>query len=211
MRVTAVGELPGALDRLGVSRGRPVIVLVGGAGGMSARHLDLVRDLFGDLMPALVRRGAAVVDGGTDTGVMQSIGEFSCDGVTLVGVAAEGSLGDTPLEPHHVHVLVPGESWGDESPWIAEVASVLAGPNAAVTLLVNGGDVTYVDAEQSIARRRPLIVLAGTGRTADVIASAAAGVVDDPRAAAIAAADLTQVVSVEDFVAVVAAELDRPG
>jgi hypothetical protein len=208
VRVDQVSELADALDQLGVRRGRPVVVLVGGAGGMTAGQFGLVRSLLRDLMPVLIRRGAAVVDGGTDSGVMKAIGELSTDSVALIGVAAEGSLGGTPLEPHHAHVLVPGESWGDESPWIAEVASVVSGAHPAVTLLVNGGEVTYDDAAQSIDRKRALVVLAGTGRTADTIASAAAGLVDEPRAASIAAAHFTHVVTAEDFVAVVAAKLD---
>jgi hypothetical protein len=208
VRVDQVSELAGALDQLGVRRERPVVVLVGGAGGMTAGQFDLVRALLRDLVPVLVQRGAAVVDGGTDSGVMKAIGELSTDRVALIGVAAEGSLDGTPLEPHHAHVMVPGESWGDESPWIAEVASIVAGGHPAVTLLVNGGEVTYDDAVQSIDRKRALVVLAGTGRTADTIASAAAGLVDDPRAVSIAAAHFTQIVTADDFVAVVAAKLD---
>jgi SLOG in TRPM, prokaryote len=50
----------------------------------------------------------------------------------------------------------------------------------------------------SIDRGRPVVVLAGTGRTADVIADARAGRVADRRAAAIAASPLTWVVAVDD-------------
>jgi hypothetical protein len=118
-------------------------------------------------------------------------------------------LGATALEPHHVHLLVPGDAWGDESPWLAEVASVVAGDHPSVTLLVNGGETTYIDAAQSIQRRRPVIVLAETGRTADAIA--AADTVEDDRAAAIAKSPFTRVVTAAEFVAVIESELDRPG
>ncbi|MFI9813774.1 hypothetical protein [Saccharothrix variisporea] len=206
-RVDDVAELAAALDRLGVRRGRPVLALVGGAGGMSPAESERVRDLLRELLPALAARGAAVVDGGTDVGVMRVIGDLA-DGLPLVGVVAEGALGDTALEPHHVHVFVPGEAWGDESPWLAKAVSVLADGSPSVTLLVNGGDITYTDAAHSIEHGRPVVVLADTGRTADAIAAAAGGVSSDHRAVAIAGSGLTRVVTAEDFVAVVESALD---
>ena len=76
-------------------------------------------------------------------------------------------------EPHHTHlVLVPGTSWGDESPWLTHVADALADGRGSVTVVINGGDITYADAAASIDRGRPVVVLAGTGRTADAIAGA---------------------------------------
>jgi hypothetical protein len=219
-RVHDTAELAAALDRLGVRRGRPVLALVGGAGGMSAPETSRVRELLRDLLPVLARRGAAVVDGGTDSGVMRVIGDIA-DGLTLVGVVAEGALGDTALEPHHVHVMVPGDAWGDESPWLAKAVSVLADGSPSVTLLVNGGEITYADAAHSIEHDRPVVVLADTGRTADAIAAAAGvttgdrraaagGTARDRRAVAIASSGLTRVVTAEDFVAVVESALDTP-
>jgi hypothetical protein len=208
-RVHDAAELAAALDRLGVRRGRPVLALVGGAGGMGAADMDRVRALLHDLLPGLVRRGAAVVDGGTDSGIMRVIGDLA-EGLTLVGVVAEGALGDTALEPHHVHVMVPGDAWGDESPWLAKAVSVLADGSPSVTLLVNGGEITYTDAAHSIEHDRPVLVLADTGRTADAIAAAAGGATRDHRAAVIARSGLTRVVTAEDFVAVVESALDTP-
>ncbi|MEJ2853109.1 MULTISPECIES: hypothetical protein [unclassified Saccharothrix] len=209
-RVADVAGLASALDRLGVRRGRPVLALVGGAGGMSAADTERVRGLLRELLPVLVARGAAVVDGGTDAGVMRVIGDLA-DGLTLVGVVAEAALGDTALEPHHVHVFVPGDAWGDESPWLAKAVSVLADGSPSVTLLVNGGDITYTDAAHSIEHDRPVVVLADTGRTADAIAAAVRGGPCDHRAAVIARSGLTRVVTAEDFVAVVESALDPSG
>ncbi|NUT92112.1 MAG: hypothetical protein HOY78_08775 [Saccharothrix sp.] len=176
---------------------------------MGAADMDRVRALLHDLLPGLVRRGAAVVDGGTDSGIMRVIGDLA-EGLTLVGVVAEGALGDTALEPHHVHVMVPGDAWGDESPWLAKAVSVLADGSPSVTLLVNGGEITYTDAAHSIEHDRPVLVLADTGRTADAIAAAAGGATRDHRAAVIARSGLTRVVTAEDFVAVVESALDTP-
>lgn len=205
VRVAEVADLRSALERLGVRRDRPVLVLVGGAGGMTLGHMDLFRDLLADLLPVLVDRGVAVVDGGTDSGVMKVMGGLKGE-LTLVGVAAEGTLGDVSLENNHVHVLVPGSEWGDESPWIAEVASVIAGMWPSVTLLVNGGEIAYSDVAESIERQRTVFVLEGTGRTADAIAAASGD-----RAASVASSPFTQVVDAAGIVPALAHAFDTAG
>jgi hypothetical protein len=213
-RVAAVAELPTALDRLGLSRGRPVLALVGGAAGMNETHLERVDEVFRSaVIPVVESCRGALVDGGTDAGIMRVIGRArssSGAGFPLVGVAADGTVaapgaaqpdGDdtAPLEPHHTHIiLVPGSSWGDESPWLAAVASAIAGEEGSATLVVNGGEITYADVDRSLACRRPVLVLAGTGRTADAVAAAAAGEAADPRAARIAASPLTRIVDIGD-------------
>ena len=76
-----------------------------------------------------------------------------------------------PLEPNHTHfVLIPGNNWGDESPWMMEVATVLSGTAPSITLLINGGEVTFIDALNSVNAGRLIIVIAGSGRTADKLA-----------------------------------------
>ena len=219
-RVARVTEIPAALDAVGVPRPRPLLVLVGGAGGMDeATRQVLARVLRDVVVPCVERHGAAVVDGGTDSGVMRMVGRARAeraDGFPLVGVAAEGTVrvpGGGPViddaadpEPHHSHlVLVPGGAWGDESPWLAHVADAIAGDRPSLTVVVNGGEITYTDVAESIERGRPVVVLAGTGRTADAIAGARSGQAADGRAAAIAASPLTEVVAVDDAAALRAA------
>ena len=189
----------------------PVVVVVGGAGGAGDDSVAMLCDLFrAVLLPAVERSGAAVVDGGTDAGVMRALGRARTvddHRFPLVGVAAEGTLagGDgtgpdvAEPEPNHTHlVLVPGVAWGDESPWLDEVAHRLAGASPSLTVVVNGGEITYADVAHSLVRRRPVLVLAGTGRTADAVAGARAGREADPRARAIAASPLTQIAAVDD-------------
>ncbi|WP_156067490.1 hypothetical protein [Pseudonocardia halophobica] len=184
---------------MGLSRVRPVLVLVGGADGMDGLVLDRTGSLFGRvLVPLLDEHGIAVVDGGTDAGVMRAIGRARSTAggrFPLVGVAAHGTVApvgagtaDTAVpEPHHTHLLlVPGDTWGDEAPWLAMVADLVAGDLPTATLLVNGGEIAYADVERSLERERPVLVLTGTGRTADAIADAIAGGPADPRAARIA-------------------------
>jgi hypothetical protein len=210
-RVAEPGEIPAALEALGIRTGRPVLVVVGGADGMSPEHMTALAGAVGPVIRSLGDWGAALVDGGTDSGVMRVIGQaHDAAGASfpLVGVAAEGTVivpgarpapDAGPLDPHHTQViLVPGDTWGDESPWLSRVAAAIAGGQPSVTLVVNGGEIAYGDLEHSLEARRPVIVLAGTGRTADAIAAAAHGRDADPRAARVAAFPGTRVVPLGD-------------
>lgn len=190
-------SLQDSLIALDLPRILPVLVLVGGAGGIDPLDMRRLEQVFRDrLVPAIEALGAAVVDGGTDAGIMRLIGQArhgrGAD-FPLVGVAAEGTVilpekltenRDAAYpEPHHSHLLlVPGSQWGDESPWIAAVATAIAQGCPSLTLVINGGEVTWRDVECSIQAQRPLIILAGSGRTADKIAQALRGHPSDPRA-----------------------------
>jgi len=139
------------------------------------------------------------VDGGTDSGVMWLLGQARAEaGATfpLIGVAATDTVTlpaeaaipqAAPLEPHHTHfILVPGSAWGDEAPWLARVASMLADGVSSMTLLVNGGDIAWQDVSESVAAGRPVLVIAGSGRTADTLADALRREATDERAAELA-------------------------
>jgi SLOG in TRPM, prokaryote len=203
------GDLPPALAQLGLAPAAGAIALVGGAEGMSPDELRRVEPLFRDaLVPAASSAGAVVVDGGTDAGVMRLVGRAWADAgasFPLVGVVAaalldgrDGTAGrdDAPLpEPHHTHfVLVPGSKWGDESPWLARVVTVLA-PAASVTLLVNGGEIAWDDVERSVAAGRRVIAVEGSGRTADELAAAVRGDGSDPRAQALIESRLVEAIA----------------
>ena len=220
IRIVDTDDIPAALDSAGLSRDRVVIVLVGGAGGLRAEDLERVAEVLrNEVVPIAERRDAVVIDGGTDSGVMRLIGRArSASGgrFPLVGVAAEGTVADpgaggaspnaVELEPNHtVFLLVPGTRWGDEARWITEVAGVVAGSRPSVTLLVNGGQIAYTDVAESLGSGRPVVVLAGSGRTADAIAEARAGNGGDDRAVEIAASPLTTIVDVGEAGAVTVA------
>lgn len=171
------------LQQLDFEHPCPTIVVIGGAKGMTEESRDRVRRIFQEVLAPLAREiGAIIVDGGTDDGVMQMMGiarMTTGNAFNLVGVAPlkkvqlpplEGSPG-TPLEPHHTHfILTPGSKWGDESRWLAHIASVLAKGCPSVTLLINGGEVALIDLAESTAEGRPAIILAGSGRLADEVA-----------------------------------------
>lgn len=204
-------ELPGALRELGLRPPRPTLALVGGAGGMNEFDLARLRLLFeGALAPLAESLGAFVVDGGTDAGVMRLMGQARARtgaAFPLVGVAATGTValpGTAPshpeaasLEPHHTHfVLVPGAKWGDESPWLSRVAGALAAGAPSVTVLVNGGEIARQDVSRSIQAGRPVVVVAGSGRTADTLAAALRGEADDAQAKTLATSGLLRMVDV---------------
>lgn len=103
------------------------------------------------------------------------------------------------LEPHHTHfVIVPGDDWGAESPWIAHAATVLTRGAPSITVLLNGGQIAYSDVERSVQAGRGVVVIDGSGRTADAIASALSGATPDERASALEASGLIRSVSVDD-------------
>src|SRR5438876_8878179 len=74
VHVERLADLESALIELGLDGGRPTIVVAGGAGGLAEPELDRLRPLFTELVLAAARLGAAVVDGGTDAGVMRLLG-----------------------------------------------------------------------------------------------------------------------------------------
>ena len=191
---TALGS---ALTTLGLTDPRPVLILVGGAANLDegvAAHLQF---LFRDLVPVLDRLGAAVIDGGTQFGVMALMGEARQRGggsFPLIGIAPRGRvkgpancdvppdqlmsaaphrMNDEPrvaLDPHHSHfLLVPGDRWGDESPWLMAAAERLAAGCGTLLLVAGGGEVTRHDVQQRLSQGGRVLALAGSGGTADAL------------------------------------------
>jgi hypothetical protein len=206
-------ELTSRLTELDLRAPRPVLVLVGGADGLTDAQLARLRPVFEEgLAPLADALGACVIDGGTDAGVMALIGQaraklgasFPLIGVTASGTvkpddSADGRAVTASLEPNHTHVvLVPGARWGDESQWLADVASSVAGDAPSVTVVVNGGEVTVDDAERSVTAGRPVLVVAGSGRAADELAAALQEPRQDQRAAKLAGSGLVEVVDLAD-------------
>jgi hypothetical protein len=183
VRVTEPDRLSAALSTLGLVPPRPVLVLVGGAAGLEIEpeSVRTFESLFRSVAQAVDDVEGVIVDGGTDSGVMRLMGMAHAElkaTFPLIGVAAEGTValpgaaGGAPLEPHHTHfILVPGDQWGDEVPWIAGGAAVLAGSAPSATVLVNGGEIARQDVAHSLAAGRPVVVIAGTGRLADELAA----------------------------------------
>jgi hypothetical protein len=194
VQVSEPKELQAALGMLGLQPPRSTVVVVGGAAGL--RHLDRLRPAFVEaIAPVMEKYGAVGVDGGTRSGVMRLFGEARAATratFPMVGVVATGAVQHehdhrrigTMLEPHHTgFVFVPGKKWGAEAPWIARTATAIAATAPSITVLVNGGQIAYTDVKASVQSGRPVVVVAGSGRTADVFVKALAGAPADARAA----------------------------
>jgi hypothetical protein len=170
-------EIPNALDQLGIPHPKTAIVLVGGANGISWLNKFPMRKAVGIVAKLAEETGSVVIDGGTQAGVMFEIGrqrkqnKFS---FPLIGVIHEGLLSQkdpqTILDSHHTHfILVPGNHWGDESAWIAKIATTISGTRKSITMLINGGNISRNDIEYSLLENRTTIITRGTGRLADEI------------------------------------------
>jgi hypothetical protein len=170
--------LAGALSELGIKWPRPVLVVVGGASGLDGSVSERLLVVFSTVAPLLDRLGALAVDGGTDCGVMALMGlarrrtgtRFPLLGVAAVGTVASPGSGTARLDPNHSHLLlVPGTRWGDESPWISRVATLVSGGLPSLALAAGGGEVTRLDIGEALAAGRPLAVLVGSGGTSDLL------------------------------------------
>lgn len=189
IRVTNRSSLSQSLEVLNLPSSSPIIVLVGGADHIEETYMSRIYKANQVIAGIAEELKAIILDGGTNSGVMASIGQARVDGgykFPLVGVAAESLVswpgkkssanqndhGGAPLEPNHTHfIFVPGVSWGDESPWISKIATLIAGNNPSLTVLLNGGDISRKDVELSLEVNRSVVVFEGTGRLADELAS----------------------------------------
>lgn len=175
--VSSEDEIQAALDELGIPHPRPVIVLVGGAGRIDPLDEFPMQKAVGIVAQLAEETGAVVVDGGTQAGIMSEMGaQRERNGFTfpLMGVVFDALLmrrePSSILDPGHTHFFViPGNAWGDESAWIAKIATVVAGDRKSITVLVNGGKISMTDVEYSLSADRPTAVIRGTGRLADEI------------------------------------------
>lgn len=187
-------DLAAVLQAAGLPTAAPTLVVIGGASQMTQESIERVHQLFQTVLAPLAEAlNAVVIDGGTDTGVMRMIGQartameatFFLLGVapaSKVSLPEQSSFDGEPLEPNHTHfVLTPGTKWGDESPWISAIASMLAVDRGSVTVLINGGEVSLLEVTESLRAGRPVAVIAGSGRLADEIATAIVSPETPPR------------------------------
>ena len=65
-------------------------------------------------------------------------------------------------------------------------------------MLINGGEIAYADVERSVQARRRVVVVAGSGRTADAIAGALVGNMSDDRAERLAGTGLIDAVPLDE-------------
>ena len=169
------------LAALGPPASGGAIVLVGGADFTEPERAAALRRFFALLARYADRNGLAIVDGGTDSGVMRLVAEAREEAgasFPLLGVAPAGAIGRetrtggaiSVARGHDPVVLVPGSSFGDETTWLFDAADHLAGGSAS-TLVVNGGRLTMDEALLRIGGGHLVVAVAGTGRAADELAA----------------------------------------
>ena len=177
VNITEDKEIREALTQLEIPHPKPVIVLVGGAGGIGWLDKFPMRKAIGIVAKLAEETQSVVVDGGTQAGIMTEIGKqrkqkklsFPLLGVVFDSLLMQEEPGSI-LDPNHTHFfLIPGEDWGDESAWISKIATAIAGGEKSITILVNGGNISRTDVEYSLLENRPIFVMRGTGRMADEI------------------------------------------
>lgn len=178
-----------ALELMGLAVPRPALVVIGGASLMSPESLERLQAVFDQVFAPLAQDlGLTVLDGGTDAGVIHMMGKarrHMGGDFPLIGVVPEGKTrlpNDRPitpddnrhtLEPNHTNFfLIPGNTWGSESPWLAEFASYISADQPSLTILINGGKVALIDLTENLSTGRPTVVLSGSGRLADDVAAA---------------------------------------
>jgi predicted Rossmann-fold nucleotide-binding protein len=182
-------DLPEAISELQLKGRHPVIVLVGGE--IDKIHAAVTQQALQTISRIAQDMGTVVICGGTNMGIMSEIGHtrsLNHHNYPLVGIAPEelvtwpGGPKSTnflwwgkerqQLEAQYSHfILVPGANFGDESPWIFDTATLLSQEHQAVTILINGGEVSRRDIDLSLEKCRPVIVLSRTGHLADQLAS----------------------------------------
>jgi hypothetical protein len=178
-------ELVQAISELRLNDGYPVIVLIGG--GIDKHEADATRHAIQTIAKVAEDMQAVILCGGTDMGVMAEVGRIRKQSqykFPLIGIApeklvtwADGPHSTKflwwgtqrwPLEPHYSNfILVPGDEFGDESPWIVDAATIFSKGHHALTILINGGEVSRKDIDLSLGMGRPVLALSRTGRLAD--------------------------------------------
>ena len=159
------------------------LLLIGGADFADADEGAVagIREFLMALAGHCQRTGTAVVDGGTDAGVMRWFADAraAIDGsFPLIGIAPRFAFDRStrtgrliaPAEGHSVVLAVPGEEFGDERAWLFAAADYLGAGVPAPTVLVNGGDLAATEAQERLAAGFEVIAVAGSGRAADELA-----------------------------------------
>ena len=141
----------------------------GGAGGLHDVLVPNLRALLShEAMRACSMLGAVVLDGGTDSGVMQMVGAGVARSgnptVRVLGCCPQGitrAPSDPPnsdlvdLEPRHTDfLLVPSSEWGGETSTMFTVASTLCQALPGVAVLANGGQISKKEVGAHEVERR---------------------------------------------------------
>jgi SLOG in TRPM, prokaryote/SMODS and SLOG-associating 2TM effector domain 1/Protein of unknown function (DUF4231) len=179
---------PEILQALTIQQAKALVLVIGGAKNLDDSRKATLYPLFSNgIASTAAELGAFIIDGGTRSGVMEMMGQAVAEQErqsVLLGVAPEDKVtyqsqpadepadGKTPLDPNHSHfVLVKGGKWGDETATMFGLVKELAQDAPVVTVLAGGGDIAKQEVLRSVRQGWPVIVIAGSGELADLIAN----------------------------------------
>jgi hypothetical protein len=178
------------IDLFGLTTPRPVIFMSGGASMMSPSDIELTRSLVEDAIAKFAEENnITVIDGGTEAGIMQMIGEARQKNnykFPLIGIAPRLKVqypgfinpgSEAELQDGHSHfVLVESDAWGAESITIGDLTRLIARQQYPMLgILINGGKIAEQDIYFARAKgdqKIPLLILEGSGRKADEVSTA---------------------------------------
>jgi hypothetical protein len=166
------------IQSLEIAPPQAVILSIGSADDLDQALLPRLTQLYGRGIAKAARDAKALIlDGGTQAGVMQLMGEaVAAQGyqTTLIGVAPKGMItypgsevtSGTQLEPNHSHfVIVEGSEWGSETSTLLNLFSCFStrnGDTDARTL----NDQKH--RTQAVSKIPAVAILAGGGSVARV-------------------------------------------
>ncbi len=172
--------------------GRPVIWVTGGADGLAGPELERASAVLGAAVAKAAQdTDAAVVDGGTSTGVMRLTGlaraRWPGSLPNLIGVAPAGMArypgqersgtsdppaGSAQLDENHSHfILADSDQWGGETGLMIDVVEKLAGAGRVAMIVAGGGDGAKTEVAEATRRGWPVFAIAGTGDLADSLSA----------------------------------------
>jgi len=177
------------IDTFGLIVPRPLIYIIGGAGDMSHEDVQRTRAIIEAGVAAFAHEhNITVIDGGTESGVMQMSGEARRKHnykYPLIGVSPMHKVSypgwvsperDAMLDAGHSHfVLVDTEDFGGESQTLVDLARRIRGDRPALGILINGGRIAEKEVYLATAKdepRIPILILDGSGRAANDIGAA---------------------------------------
>ncbi|GAC1398067.1 MAG: hypothetical protein NVSMB49_05160 [Ktedonobacteraceae bacterium] len=165
-----------------------LIMIAGGAGLMDGTLYPNLAHLFTHGIAALVgKRNSLIIDGGTQSGVMELMGTGIAEQqlrLPLLGISPAGRVSypgqpssvanedRAPLDPNHSHfVLVEIDEWGGETATMYELAHLFSQGRSSLAIVINGGAIAIQEVLYNVRQKRPIILLEGSGRVADEIAT----------------------------------------
>ena len=176
------------VQALGIRQPKAVIMIAGGASKMGEHVRPDLAQLFTDgIAQVAASNKALIIDGGTQAGVMALIGQgvskqslrpvllgiSPSEKVTYPGkLTHRAGSEEVPLEPNHSHfVLVESNEWGGETETMYELAKFFSQGCPSLAILINGGAIAKNEVLYNVRQGRPIIIIEGSGRLADEVAS----------------------------------------